>query len=184
MKKLLTYLIFLIIATVTGCGEGKQSSQFFDDCPCSQIEISGETFKDSLNHFSVGAPEGNWYSSLNLDSNGNGISIGDDNSEAIRMFTITELEKSDTWSDKKNQLKGIQEKFDVIKHGEVSFRGAKRFWYFVKDDSMPNLHVLYINVEHETENRFVTLAIWIEGEDFDFRNICELESILNSFHYN
>lgn len=178
-----TLLVLLLLTTIFSC-ENTYDSKFFNDCSCNQIEMTDKIIEDSLAHFSIALPKGNWRYSLNLDSNGNGISISDNSSETIKMFTITELEKSTPWRSKEQQLQSIQNKFDVIKHGKINLFEGIRFWHLVKDDSMPNLYVLYITVEHKTDNRFATLAAWVEHEDFKSLQMCELESIINSFQYN
>ena len=82
-----TLILLIVIALTTSC---KQKSTVFRDCSCDQVDLkNGLTIKDTLGNYQIKYPDESWLPILNLDSNGNGISVGDTSLGYLRMFAVT-----------------------------------------------------------------------------------------------
>ncbi len=177
MKVILSISIILMLI---GCSN-QVASNFLDNCNCTSVILTDKKFEDSLGHFSINIPEGNWYQSKNLDENGNGISLLNDDVDSIISVSVTEIAKSVPWPNRDLQQQDINAQFNVVKSGEIDLLGELRMWNYIKhDDGMKSL---FITVEHPKENRFVTIAIWVEQDYNHQEEICKLEAVIDSFKY-
>ena len=171
-------LITFVLILSTSC---RQESKVFNDCKCDQLDLrNGMTIKDSLNHYQITYPDSSWMPILNLDTDGNGITVGDTSLGYLRMFAVTELERDFDFADWDEQQEDIESEFNVKEKGTIDYKKQKVHWNLVKFE-VDNTWTLYLTVNHPTDKRFYTLNLTVEdGENFKKR-LCTLESFLDKF---
>ncbi len=153
----------------------------FENCKCEQVDLqNGMEIRDKLDHYQITYPDSTWLPILNLDTNGNGITVGDTSLGYIRVFAVTELERNFEFTDWDEQQKDIESKFDVIDKGTINYQNQEVHWNLVKFE-VDKMMTLYFTVNHPTDKRFYTLNLTVEdGESFKER-LCTLESFLDKF---
>lgn len=178
-------LIFLALLSLGSCTENKESI-FFKNCSCKKINFaSGNTFSDSLGHYSVKYPSNKWHPIRNLDENGNGITGVDTLNSYYQIASITEIEKSKDWPSIEENLKDIEVEFNVLEKGLIYFKKQKCYWHLVKfddDEGVIPVYTLYLGID--MGKRFYIINISVEqGKNYK-KKLCKLESFIDQFLIN
>ncbi|MGB1296062.1 MAG: hypothetical protein ACPG6V_11330 [Flavobacteriales bacterium] len=175
------FLGCLIVFTLFSC---KEKSTIFENCRCDKVSLeNGITISDSLNHFQMTYPDSSWNPLLNLDSYGNGISVGDSSQGYFRIFAINEFIKRDTFIDWEIEQNKIEQEFNVVEKGEKAMFIQNVHWNLVKfDDENPSYWSLFLTIYHPIDNRFYTLNLTVEDGINIKERICTLENFIGNFY--
>lgn len=163
-----------------GC-TSKEPSVFFEDCECDKIDFSeGIVFSDTLGHYSVKYPNKKWLPIRNLDENGNGVTGVDTLLAYNQIAAITEIEKGENWPSKEENLREIEEMYNVLDRGYINYKGQKCYWHLVKfDEGVIPIYTLYLGVDKTDRFYIVNLSVE-QGENYK-NKLCKLEPFIDQF---
>ena len=150
-----------------------------NDCECKKINLKSDvTVFGMENRYSIELPDNSW----NPEITDNGINAGIFEENAFKYFGIMEMKKAKPWMTLEEQQKDIESKFEVIENGVTDMFEKKAIWNLVNEkfDSIPII-VLYVTVEHPTNDLFYTLNLAVSKNKYGKRELCELENIIKSF---